>query len=202
MHIIYKDKEEDFECKIAVEGADLSNAKARLILENNNQSLLFNGIIDSEGNCKVHLGKLKVLPEHLKGTLKLEVIVDEDTYFVPYQDEFVLEVSKKVTVEVVNKRESPISKKKVTVEIAQKPNKLVERKYTDNKAENQNWTLAVLEARKVLSGEKIKEFKPEVRNRISQEIVKEIANKYKIPTSKISEFKLKVIRELTEPKKK
>ena len=43
---LYTDKKENFECKIYLEGASLTDATARLILENENVSLIFKGDID------------------------------------------------------------------------------------------------------------------------------------------------------------
>jgi hypothetical protein len=100
MYKIYTDKTELFECKVTIEGASLSNSQARLIIESTDLSLLFKGDIDESGNCKIPIKKLKgVLPENVKGEIKLEVIA-EDTYFIPWKSEFSVETSKKVTVEI------------------------------------------------------------------------------------------------------
>lgn len=102
MFTLYKDKSENFECKIHIDGANLSEAQARLVLENQEYNLIFKGNIKSDGTCIIPIPKLKILSESLKGNLKLEVIVDNDTYFVPYEDIFEIEVNKKVMVEVKN----------------------------------------------------------------------------------------------------
>lgn len=125
MYKFFKDKSEIFECKINIEGASLTKAKPRLILENEEFSLIFEGKIDSTGKCSIPVKKLKVLSENLQGNLKLEVIVDDDVYFIPYQDKFMVSVDKKVTVEVLSKEETS-KEKKVIVEVIQKPNILAE----------------------------------------------------------------------------
>jgi len=116
MYKFYKDKNENFECNIGLEGASLSNAQARLILENEEFNLVFNGQIDRSGKCVVPIKKLKILTEGLTGKLKLEVIVEEDTYFLPFQDEFIVDVNKKLTVEVIEQKDV---KKKIIVEVKQ-----------------------------------------------------------------------------------
>lgn len=72
MYKLYKDKYENFECRIAIEGANLSSAKARLVLENSEYNLFFWGDIKSDGNCIIPIPKLKILSENLKGNLKLK----------------------------------------------------------------------------------------------------------------------------------
>lgn len=116
MYIFHKDKNENFECNIGLEGASLSNAQARLILENEEFNLIFKGNISKDGKCIVPIKKLKILTEGLTGKLKLEVIVEDDTYFLPYQDDFTIGVEKKLTVEVLQKQETA---KKVIVEVKQ-----------------------------------------------------------------------------------
>ena len=63
-------------------------------------TLLFPGTITKDGNCKVPIKKLKgLLDENTTGDIKLEVIA-EDTLIEPWQSNFVVSTSKKVTVEV------------------------------------------------------------------------------------------------------
>ena len=100
MYKLYTDKTEIFECKVKIDGASLSNSKARLIIESEDLNLLFNGKIDEQGNCRIPIKRLKgILPESMKGEIKLEVIAD-DTYFIPWKSEFSVDASKKVVVEV------------------------------------------------------------------------------------------------------
>jgi len=100
MYKLFTDKAELFECDIKIEGASLSNSKARLVVETNEYSLMFNGKINSSGKCEIPIRKLKgLIDESSKGNIRLEVIA-EDTYFIPWKSEFEINASKKVTVEV------------------------------------------------------------------------------------------------------
>ena len=100
MYKLYTDKQETFECDLYLEGADLKQSSARILVETKDLTLLFPGKIDKKGNCKVPIKKLKgLLDEKTEGNIKLEVIA-EDTLIEPWQSEFVVETSKKVTVEV------------------------------------------------------------------------------------------------------
>ena len=97
---LYTDKQEVFECDLFLEGADLKDSNARILVETKNLTLLFEGEIDKKGNCKVPIKKLKgLLDEKSEGNIKLEVIA-EDTLIEPWQSEFIVETAKKVTVEV------------------------------------------------------------------------------------------------------
>ena len=97
---LYTDKQETFECDLFLEGADLKDSSARILVETKDLTLLFPGTISKDGNCKVPIKKLKgLLDEKTEGNIKLEVIA-EDTLIEPWQSEFVVETAKKVTVEV------------------------------------------------------------------------------------------------------
>lgn len=100
MYTLFTDKTELFECNIKLEGASLKNSQARLIIESEDINLLFKGQITSEGKCIIPIKKLKGLLEgNTKGEIKLEIIA-EDTYFTPWKSEFIVEASRKLTVEV------------------------------------------------------------------------------------------------------
>jgi hypothetical protein len=116
MYRLFTDKAEIFECDIKVEGTSLNKSKARLVIETQNYSLLFNGKIDSSGKCSIPIKKLKgLIEENSKGNIKLEIIA-EDTYFTPWETTFEVEASKKVTVEVKSQEEKPtITESKVEV---------------------------------------------------------------------------------------
>jgi hypothetical protein len=130
MYTLYTDKTEDFKCNIGVEGATINNTKARLVLESKDMNLLFEGSIDSSGNCIIPIKKLKhILPEGIEGMMKLEVIAD-DTYFSPWEDSFQVKVNKKVTVEVANdSRKQNIKENKINIQVTgvQKENKQIAR---------------------------------------------------------------------------
>jgi len=97
---LYTDKQEIFECKIHLEGASLTKANSRIIVETEDLKLMFEGTIDKDGNCKVPIKKLRgLVSENDSGTMKLEVIA-EDTYFNPWESEFEVGTAKKIKVEV------------------------------------------------------------------------------------------------------
>ena len=100
MYKLFTDKSELFECDIKLEGASLSKSKARLVVETQDYSLLFKGEINSNGKCEIPIRKLKgLIDEDTTGNIRLEVIA-EDTFFTPWESDFEVETSKKVTVEV------------------------------------------------------------------------------------------------------
>tara|TARA_B100000963_G_C22630971_1_gene674908 strand:+ start:3409 stop:3972 length:564 start_codon:yes stop_codon:yes gene_type:complete len=116
MYKLFTDKAEIFECDIKVEGTSLSKSDARLVIETNDYSLLFKGKINASGHCEIPIKKLKgLINESSKGTIKLEVIA-EDTYFTPWETDFEVHASKKVTVEVKSQNDKPlITEEKVKV---------------------------------------------------------------------------------------
>ena len=97
---LFTDKQEIFECNIYLEGASLTKATSRIIVETQDLKLMFEGTIDKDGNCKVPIKKLRgLVNEDTKGTMKLEVIA-EDTYFNPWESYFEVDTAKKIKVEV------------------------------------------------------------------------------------------------------
>ena len=102
---LYTDKQENFECQIYLEGTSLSKSQARLVVESGDLNIMFNGEIDKNGKCTVPIKKLRgLLDENTTGRIKLEVIA-EDTYFQPWQSEFVVDTAKKIKVEIKDERE-------------------------------------------------------------------------------------------------
>ena len=116
MYKLFTDKAELFECDIKIEGSSLSKSKARLVVETNDYSLMFNGKINSSGKCEIPIRKLNgLIDESSKGNIRLEVIA-EDTFFTPWESDFEVETSKKVTVEVKTQTtKKPIVEAKVKV---------------------------------------------------------------------------------------
>ena len=107
MYKLYTDKQETFECDLFLEGADLKQSSARLIVESKDLTLMFKGTIDDKGNCKVPIKKLKgLMGENTTGDIKLEVIA-EDTLIEPWQSDFIVDTAKKVTVEVKSQKTKP-----------------------------------------------------------------------------------------------
>jgi hypothetical protein len=135
MYTLFTDKTEVFECDLQLEGASLEKSFARLLIESPDLNLIFNGEISSSGKCKIPVKKLKgLLDENVKGKMKLEVVA-EDTYFTPWEDDFTIDTSKKLTVEVKSQQESkPILEANVTtveVKTVKNPTKS-QKKQVDN----------------------------------------------------------------------
>jgi len=120
MYKLFTDKTELFECNISLQGASLKKSKARLVVETKDYSLLFNGSINSSGKCEIPIRKLKgLIDEETNGSIRLEVIA-EDTFFTPWESDFEVETSRKVTVEVKNQTaKKPILEAKATIKSQQ-----------------------------------------------------------------------------------
>ena len=116
MYKLFTDKSELFECDIKLQGASLKKSKARLVVETQDYSLMFNGSISKGGKCEIPIRKLKgLIDEATTGNIRLEVIA-EDTFFTPWESDFEVETSKKVTVEVKTQTsKKPIVEAKVTI---------------------------------------------------------------------------------------
>jgi len=116
MYKLFTDKSELFECDIKLQGASLKKSKARLVVETQDYSLMFNGSISTSGKCEIPIRKLKgLIDEDTTGNIRLEVIA-EDTFFTPWESDFEVETSKKVTVEVKTQTsKKPIVEAKVTI---------------------------------------------------------------------------------------
>ena len=111
MYKLYTDKKEIFECEISLDGASLNDSVARLVVETPQLSLMFNGDISQTGKCTIPVKKLRgLLDEPVSGKMKLEVIA-EDTYFSPWESDFTVETSKRVTVEVKSQSKPIVSSK-------------------------------------------------------------------------------------------
>tara|TARA_R110002020_G_scaffold132304_2_gene295512 strand:+ start:22 stop:483 length:462 start_codon:yes stop_codon:yes gene_type:complete len=125
MYILYSDKNNIFECDIQLEGASLSQAFARVIVEGNDLNLIFNGNISNEGNCRIEMPKLTMLKEG--GKMKLEVIAD-DMYFNPWNSDFQLKKSKNITVEVKQPQDNLLKENRAKLKVnVNNPTKTVRR---------------------------------------------------------------------------
>jgi hypothetical protein len=133
MYKLFTDKSELFECDIKLEGASLSKSKARLVVETPDYSLLFNGTISKSGKCEIPIRKLKgLIDENTSGNIRLEVIA-EDTFFTPWESDFEVDASKKVTVEVKSQTtKKPIVEAKVEVKIKNEKPTLTETQHVIN----------------------------------------------------------------------
>lgn len=116
MYTLYTDKSELFEAAVSISGASLNDTKCRLMIESALMCFVFNGTIDSTGACSIPIRSLaKFLPEGSTGKMKLEVIA-ENTLFVPWESDFIVDTDKKVTVEVVSHKKAPILVEATAVE--------------------------------------------------------------------------------------
>ena len=133
MYKLFTDKSELFECDIKLQGASLKKSKARLVVETQDYSLMFNGEILSDGKCKIPIKKLKgLIDENTSGNIRLEVIA-EDTFFTPWESNFEVETNKKVQVEIKSQETKPILETKVKVKVKKtKPITITEKQHVIN----------------------------------------------------------------------
>jgi hypothetical protein len=133
MYKLFTDKSELFECDIKLEGASLSKSSARLVVETQDYSLLFNGDITPKGKCEIPIRKLKgLIDENTTGNIRLEVIA-EDTFFTPWESDFEVDASKKVTVEVKSQTtKKPIVETKVKVKVKDEKPTITEKDHVLN----------------------------------------------------------------------
>jgi hypothetical protein len=116
-YTLYVDKNENFECEVAVKNASLKGSIARLIVESDNLDLVFKGRIEND-KCIVPIRRLKgILDESAKGNMHLEIIV-EDTYFKPWESNYVVEEHTSVKVKIQEQKQSS---NKPTVEVKTHP---------------------------------------------------------------------------------
>jgi hypothetical protein len=133
MYKLFTDKTNLFECSISLQGASLKKSKARLVVETTDYSLMFDGSISSEGKCEIPIRKLKgLIDENTSGNIRLEVVA-EDTLFTPWESDFEVDASKKVTVEVKTQTtKKPIVEAKVKVKIKNENPTITEKDHVMN----------------------------------------------------------------------
>ena len=115
---LYQDKNEEFSCDIMIEGSSPEETYARIIIESENWSLVFPGEIRN-GKCIVPIKKLNILKEGEIGNIKLEVVA-EGNLFTPWENQFKVKMSKKVTVmmnETKKQPKKPIINNKIGVKV-------------------------------------------------------------------------------------
>jgi len=105
--LVYTDKSTDFDFRVEVEGASLSEAKARLILSGEKTNYILEGTVEHDGSAHIEIPKLKgLLEDSSVGSMELEVIV-EDAYFNPWSGTYKTTASKKVTVNEITQQKAP-----------------------------------------------------------------------------------------------
>jgi hypothetical protein len=102
-----------------IEGSSPEETYARIIIESENWSLVFPGEIRN-GKCIVPIKKLNILKEGEVGNIKLEVVA-EGNLFVPWENQYKVKLSKKVTVNV-NEGKKPVKKPIIQNKIGVKVN--------------------------------------------------------------------------------
>lgn len=114
---LYQDKNEEFICDIMIEGSSPEETYARIIVESENWSLVFPGEIRN-GKCIVPIKKLNILKEGEVGNIKLEVVA-EGNLFIPWENQFKVKMSKKVTVMMNENKKTkrPIINNKIGVKV-------------------------------------------------------------------------------------
>ena len=125
---LYKTKNQLFECKIQIEGADKSTAKPRLVLypTNDSRNLFFEGVVEN-GICKIN-----VFPNvnvNNKGKAVLEVIVENSIIFQPWASEYEI-VTEQVKIQEAHISSSPVG---ATVKIIENDIKLNDKKLIPEK---------------------------------------------------------------------
>lgn len=105
---IFRDRDENFECQLSVEGTSLTDAKVRIVLESDSWNFVFYGKVYGDGKCVVPIKKGLPLVEGASGNIKLEVIAD-DQLFVGWEDTFKISASKKVKVELKEQKSVKVS---------------------------------------------------------------------------------------------
>ncbi len=104
-YTLYSDKSELFSCDIYVEGSKIDDTITRIIIESDEWTLMFPGDIKN-GKVEIPIRKLNIFEEGQTGKIRLEVIA-EGSVFIPWEDDFRVKLSKKVTVSMNEKRETP-----------------------------------------------------------------------------------------------
>jgi len=111
MYTISLDATKIFECTLKLKGVSTKNSKVNLVIESSDMDIRCRGTINENGKVNIPIKKLKgILDENINGKLYLEVIA-EDNYFVPFNSEYITEVSKKIDIVeniTIKNTESPV----------------------------------------------------------------------------------------------
>jgi len=123
----HSDRKQVLECKVKVEGADLKDATARLVLQDEDVNRVFEGKIDVLGNCKIQLPPMDDF-KNPTGKASMEVKV-KDVIFEPLREEYVIS-KRQVRVEqvqVVEKSKQQIFHEKISIPDKKMIKKLIEK---------------------------------------------------------------------------
>lgn len=98
MYTIQLDSSKIFECTLKLKGVNIKNTKVNLVIESNEFDIKCRGQIQEDGKVSIPIRKLKgIINENTQGKFYLEVIAD-DTYFIPFNSEYVTELSKQINI--------------------------------------------------------------------------------------------------------
>ena len=189
MQIFYKDKKNLFECKVSVEGANIKDTSARLVLKFNEskQNSLFYGIIKEDGYCSFEIPALKEVKD-LKGEAIIEVIA-ESMFFEAAKTEFEVKQSKTIKVEMVEKK--PENKTKVIVEAIKNSQRSSLKEKLINIFEISKTKKLSSEKKYTTSSKLVKEVFEKVKSSITEKEYKS----FELFLNTISPIKLKKIKE-------
>lgn len=164
MYKVFTDKGKLFKCNIDISGANIEDCQARILLETADNIFLYKGIVKEDGVCEVEIPRLKNIKEGLEGKISLEVIV-ENTLFNPWESDFIVSATKKVTVDIDDDDKRPITESKID-------NKMKVSVHIDEEEEEVNNTKP--ENNKTLDKEQVNENIEEVEQEVEQEETEEI----------------------------
>lgn len=174
MYTISLDAAKIFECTLKLKGVSTKNSKVNLVIESTDMDIRCRGTMNENGKVSIPIKKLKgILNENINGKLYLEVIA-EDNYFIPFNGEYITEISKKVDI-VEN----------ITIKNTDSPVQLVEHSIKDLHSDKiKNHAKKII---KQLSERKINIFKKEDKSKCVS-FINEYVSKNYISASKIDEL--------------
>lgn len=108
---VFLDKSELFTCQVSIDGADINKTEARLVIESDDWTIMFNGDIKKNGQCEINMKKLSILKEGSIGKIRLEIIA-EGSLFIPWEEDYKAKLSKKVSVSVNENRNNKKNQQK------------------------------------------------------------------------------------------
>jgi hypothetical protein len=178
MYKLLKDKNNEFQCEIRLEGTTSKNAKARLFLEADGCEYVFSGRIQNE-RCVIPMGRLKKYANLLEsGNIRLEIIA-EDTVFTPYENTYELDEERKVTVEVI---QPDYSIKKPIVEVKVEQPKVAKKQ--KSKLDPVKEIKSYLQEISGFDGT-IKSFKSAIKNESNKKFINVVCETFKLDKSEV-----------------
>lgn len=115
--IFYRDKREAFRGKLEVDGGSVNSSVVRMCLERaDGISIFLNGKISANGDCIIDVPPMKILEKGEVGKVKIEVIVEGQSYFIIHEGNFEIRDFMKLSTEegIVNAEPAAKSSPKLT----------------------------------------------------------------------------------------